>query len=141
MYDEIRESEVADKVLSEQPGSGHIWLHPKIKMADLKPKVHRDSGQLAAYAAAEIFKPKKIYLVGFDFYSSSVDVVNNIYKGTKNYEVTPTGKAIDEVFHSWKTKVLSPLAPVKFVRVGPWSNRYKELKTWMDFIKYKDFKV
>ena len=120
----------------DQEGYLITWLKKKDKVMGLGKYQNEktNAGILIAYMAAE--QDKKIYLIGYDYYSK-LSTVNNVYKGTNGY-VGEKAAAIDPenwIFHT--KRLLNKFDDVEFIHVGQPIDNLDERDNWTN-ISYEE---
>ena len=113
----------------DQEGYLITWTKKKDKVMGLgKYKNEKtNAGILIAMMAAD--EEKKIYLIGYDYYSK-LSTVNNVYKGTKGY-VGEKAAAVDPqnwIFHT--KKLLNRYEDHEFIHVGQPIDDLDERDNW-----------
>ncbi len=115
----------------DQEGYLITWTKKKDKVMGLgKYKEEKtNAGMLIAMMAAE--KDKKIYLIGYDYYSK-LSTVNNVYKGTKGYVGTNAAAINPEnwIFHT--KRLLNKFDDHEFIHVGDPVDNLAERHNWTD---------
>ena len=132
MREERKDSNEDDfKLYLSEDQEGYLitWTKKKDKVMGLgKYKNEKtNAGILIAMMAAE--KDKRIYLIGYDYYSKE-QTVNNLYKGTKGY-VGTNAKAINPMNWINHTKrLLNKYEEHEFIHVGEEIEDMKDRKNW-----------
>ena len=81
-------------------------------------------------------KEKKIYLIGYDYYSKT-DTVNNVYKGTKGYVGTNANKINPVNWISHTKRLLNKYEDHEFIHVGDNIEELDERDNWTN-ISYEE---
>jgi hypothetical protein len=113
----------------DQEGYLITWTKKKDKVMGLGKYQNEktNAGILIAMMAADV--DKKIYLIGYDYYSK-LSTVNNVYKGTNGY-VGEKAAAIDPqnwIYHT--KKLLNRYEDHEFIHVGQPIDDLEERKNW-----------
>ena len=120
----------------DQEGYLITWTKKKDKVMGLgKYKNEKtNAGILIAMMAAD--KEKKIYLLGYDYYSKN-ETVNNVYKGTKGYVGTNANKInpTNWIFHT--KRLLNKYDTHEFIHVGDNIEELDERDNWSN-ISYNE---
>lgn len=98
-----------------------VWTNPTSQLKQysnlnfIKPRLGYASGPSAIHIATS-FKPTTVFLLGFDF-ASSTDKINNIYTGTRNYKSSNSKPIFTGNWENQITSIMAKHPKIQFVRV------------------------
>jgi len=98
------------------------------------------SGTYALLVASQLPETKKIYLLGFDLYGN-VNLVNNLYKNTKNYSAGGS-HSIDPSYWIWQAAKVFKLFPdIKYniINHDSWPMPPEWKKSNVEFLSIENF--
>ena len=99
------------------------------------------SGTYALLVASQLPETKKIYLLGFDLYGND-QLVNNLYKNTKNYSAGGS-HSIDPSYWIWQAAKVFKLFPTieyNIVNHDNWLMPSEWKKSNVEFLSIENFK-